>query len=187
MTQLHRIIRGLAAILVVVAAVSPVFAQPAPKPPQGGGESGPLDQPGVSPAEIQRMFDAYALMQAQDQLKITDDQYAPFIARFKALQETRRKGQQERMRIIQDLRKLTAPDGSGDDTQIKERLKALEDADARIFADVRKAYDGVAQLLDAKQQARFVIFEEQMERRKVELVMRARQANRPKPPQKNPQ
>jgi len=33
-------------------------------------------------------------------------------------------------------------------------------------------------VLDLRQQVRFRIFEEQMERRKVDLLMRARQANR---------
>ena len=45
-------------------------------------------------------------------------------------------------------------------------------------ADARKALDALDQTLDLRQQARFRVFEEQMERRKLELVTRARQANR---------
>ena len=41
-----------------------------------------------------------------------------------------------------------------------------------------KAYDAIDQVLDLRQQAQFRVFEEQMERRKIELVTRARQANR---------
>ena len=40
--------------------------------------------------------------------------------------------------------------------------------------------EAVDQVLDLRQQARFRVFEEQMERRKVELLLRARQANRPR-------
>jgi len=40
--------------------------------------------------------------------------------------------------------------------------------------------DAVDQLLDVRQQARFRLFEEQMERRKFELVTIARQNNRAK-------
>ena len=57
-------------------------------------------------------------------------------------------------------------------------MKALQDIDARTEADIRKAYEGVDSVLDVRQQARFRLFEEQMERRKLELLMRARQANR---------
>jgi hypothetical protein len=45
---------------------------------------------------------------------------------------------------------------------------------------VKKAYDAIDQVLDVRQQAKFRVFEELMERRKLELVTRARQANRPR-------
>jgi hypothetical protein len=135
-----------------------------------------LDQPGVTPAEIQRMFEAYALVQAQEQLKLTDDKYPQFLVKFKALQDLRRRTQQERNRLLQDLRRLA--NENGDENPIKERLKALQDLDAHARGEIQKAYEGVDSVLDVRQQARFRLFEEQMEHRKLELLMRARQANR---------
>jgi Spy/CpxP family protein refolding chaperone len=144
---------------------------------QGGG-SGP-DEGGVTPGEIQRMFDAYALMQAQEQLKIGDEQFTRFLTRFKALQEVRRQTLQERARIIQNLRRLVnAP--QPDEAQIKDRMNALQEVETRSAADMKKAYEAIDQVLDIRQQAKFRVFEETMERRKLELVMRARQANRPR-------
>ena len=52
----------------------------------------------------------------------------------------------------------------------------------RSASDVKKAYDAIDQILDIRQQAKFRVFEENMERRKLELVTRARQNNRPKQP-----
>ena len=142
-----------------------------------GQEGAPA--PGVSPAEVQRMFGAYALMQAQEQLKINDDQFAQFLTRYKALQEVRRKNLQERARLVFDMRQmLNRP--SPDEAQLKERIAALQDLETRSAADVKKAYDAIDQVLDVRQQAKFRVFEETMERRKLELVTRARQANRPK-------
>ena len=144
---------------------------------QGGGP-GP-DEGGVTPAEIQRMFDAYALMQAQEQLKIGDEQFTRFLTRFKTLQEVRRQTLQERARIIVNLRRLVnAP--QPDEAQIKDRMNALQELETRSAADMKKAYEAIDQVLDIRQQAKFRVFEEMMERRKLELVMRARQANRPK-------
>jgi Spy/CpxP family protein refolding chaperone len=135
--------------------------------------------PGVSPAEVQRMFDAYALMQAQEQLKIDDDQFARFLTRYKALQDVRRKNLQERARLVFDMRQmLNRP--NADEAQLKERITALQDLEVRSAADMKKAYEAIDQVLDVRQQAKFRVFEEQMERRKLELVTRARQANRPK-------
>ena len=167
--------------VLVLAIVHPAAAQPrgrgrAPLPGAGAADA---DLPGVSPAEIQRMFDSYALMQAQDQLKISDDRFPQFLARFKALQDTRRRTMQERFRVIQDLRRLSN-DPQPDEAQMKTSLKALDDLDARTQTEVAKAYESINQVLDLRQQAKFRVFEENMERRKLELVTRARQANRPK-------
>jgi hypothetical protein len=137
------------------------------------------DDSGVTPAELQRMFDAYALVQAQDQLRLNDDQYSRFLIRFKSLQDIRRKALQEHTKLVVELRRLLTQ-GQSDDSQLKDRMQALQDVDTRAIADVKKAYEAIDQALDVKQQAGFRVFEEQMERRKIELITRARQANRPK-------
>ena len=144
---------------------------------QQAREPGAEDQPRVSPAEIQRMFDSYALMQAQEQLKISDEQFPQFLSRFKTLQEVRRRALAERARLTQELRRLVN-DPQGDEGQMRDRVKALHDLEDRTAVEVRNAYDSLDQVLDVRQQAKFRIFEEMMERRKLELVTRARQANR---------
>ena len=132
------------------------------------------DEQGVTPAEIQRMFDAYALMQAQEQLKIDEAHFTRFLTRFKALQDVRRQTLRERARLVTELRQLVnAP--QADEAQIKDRLNALQEVETRAAADVKKAYDAIDEVLDVRQQAKFRAFEELMERRKLELVMRARQ------------
>jgi hypothetical protein len=148
-------------------------AQQAPGAPPGA------DNPGVAPAEIQRMFDAYALIQAQDQLHLNDEQFSRFLVRFKSLQDVRRRSLQEHTRLVAELRRLLMQ-GQPDEAQLKDRVQELQDVDSRAAADVKKAYDAVDQVLDVKQQARLRVFEEQMERRKIELITRARQANRQK-------
>ena len=134
---------------------------------------------GVSPAEIQRMFDSYALIQAQEQLKISDEKFPQFLTRFKALQDVRRTNMNQRFRMVQDLRKLSN-DAQPDETQMRDRLKALDELDVRSQTEIAKAYEAINQVLDIRQQAKFRVFEENMENRKLALVMRARQANRPK-------
>jgi Spy/CpxP family protein refolding chaperone len=165
---------ALIAAVVMVATALPALAQGR----QGrAGRDGGEETPGVSPAEIQRMFDSYALMQAQDQLKISDAQFPQFLAKFKALQEVRRRSLGERARLTQELRRMLN-EAQPDDAQLQERLKALQELEDRTASDLRKAYEGIDQILDVRQQAKFRVFEEMMERRKLELVTRARQANR---------
>src|SRR5262245_9441202 len=172
-------VAGLIALLVALCGAS-LAAQGGPggRPGRPGGVA-PGDDAVVTPAEIQRMFDAYAALQAQQQLEITDEQYPRFLARFKALQDIRRKALQDHTRIVLELNRMLTQ-GQSDEAQLKERIQALQDLDARSSADIRKAYEAIDQVLDVRQQARFRVFEERMERRKLELMTRARQANRPK-------
>ena len=162
------------AVLVMGASLS-LYAQGAPGRGRGDVAPGPLAEAGVSPAEIQRLFDAYVVMQAQQELQLSDEQFSRFLARVRTLQDVRRRGQMQRGRMLQELRRLSQ---GGQDEAIRAQLKALADLDARVSTEVRQAVDGVDQVLDLRQQAKFRLFEEQMERRKVELLMRARQANR---------
>jgi Spy/CpxP family protein refolding chaperone len=170
------------ASMVIMTAAS-AGAQGAPQRQGRQGRATPpavLDEPGVAPAEIQRMFDAYALVQAQDQLQIGDEQYARFLVRYKALQELRRRLQQEQSRRLADLRRMLNG-RQADESQLRTRMQELQEAAARGSEEARKAYDAIDEVLDVRQRAGFRVFEDQMERRKLELITRARQANRPKP------
>lgn len=153
--------------------------QPPPVRPQAVGD--------LSPAEIQRWFNAYALLQAQEALTLTDEQYPKFLTAMKALQDTQRTNQQERARLLRELNRLSGPQvGTMDEAAITSALGALKQHDAKASADLQKAYDRVDETLTARQRARFRLFEEQMERRKIDLLMRARQPRRDNLPIRNP-
>ena len=176
-------LRPMPAMVCFVAAI---VCAPSLGLAQGGGgknqpqaNATPLSERPISPAEVRKMFDSYAMMQAQEQLKISNDQFPKFLMQYKALLELRRTSTQERTKMLQELRKQSA-DTQISDAQLKDRLKALRDLEDRTHNDVKKAYDEIDKLLDARQQARFRVFEQQMEQRMLQLVARARQSNRPK-------
>src|SRR5262249_41710024 len=98
--DMTRLVKRFAFGVLVLAAVSSVPAA-AQRPLRDG-----VVQDGVTPGEIQRMFDAYALLQAQEQLKINDAQYTQFLARYKALQDVRRQALQQRTRVVMELQRL---------------------------------------------------------------------------------
>src|SRR5262249_57042249 len=89
----------------------------APEPNAGAG----ADDASVSPAEIQRLFDAYVVMQAQQTLQLSDEQFPKFLARVKTLQEVRRRGQMQRGRMLQELRRLSQT--SAQDDPLMNHLK----------------------------------------------------------------
>jgi hypothetical protein len=151
---------------------------PSPTAPNRGT---PPDSPDplapVSTGELVNMLDTYAIVRAQAELTLNDTQYPQFVTRLKRLQEARRRNQRQRNQILQDLRKLTGPLAPTpiDEAVVRERLRALRDHDERATAEMRKAYETLDEVLDVRQQARFRIFEETIERRKLDLLMRARE------------
>ena len=162
------------AILIPLSAAS-VAASQAPEntPSRPRAARGAL-----APAEVVAMLDAYAVVQAQDALQLNDNQYGTFVTRLKKLQETRRRNQQTRNQLIQNLRRLAGPGTNPpyDENAIRTDLKTMRELDDRSAAELRRAYDAIDEVLDVPQQARFRIFEETIERRKLDLLMRARQA-----------
>ena len=173
----------LLSIFLLVSVVG-VSAQEAGAPPQA--------PPDMGPAEVQKIFDGYLLIQAQTALGLSDQQFAQFVPRLRMLQETRRRHQQERFRLLNELQRMTrnANNARGapvvtDEAALKERLSSLQESDSRFAADMRKAYNALDEVLDVRQQARFRVFEEQIERKKLDLLLRARQ-NPNRPLQKRP-
>jgi hypothetical protein len=129
---------------------------------------------------LQELMDSYALMQAQRQLQLTPDQAPQFILRLRDLQQARRRVFRQRVAIIQELRRLTqggrGQTSDADAAQINERLRSLDDLDVRSADDVKQAMANLDQVLEPFQRARFRILEEQLERNKVEILLRARRA-----------
>ena len=175
---------AIASLVIALAASASAHAQGQGQPPPQGPppeQGGPGPDPGnMSPGEIQKLFDAYIVVEAQRALELSDAQYPQFIARLRTLQDTRRRNQQERMQLMQRLMRLTAPRAPQvDNSQIEIVLKNLQELESRTAAELRKAYDDLDQVLEVRQRARFRVLEEQVERRKIELLTRARQQNRP--------
>jgi hypothetical protein len=126
--------------------------------------------------ELIGMLDAYATIQAQQALQLGDEQYGRFIPLLKKLQETRRRNQQMRNRMIGELRRLAGPRAAApaDDGVLAEKLKALREHDERAATEIRSALAAIDEILTPQQQARFRIFEEHIENRKLDLLLRAR-------------
>jgi len=141
--------------------------------------------PDLTPAEIQRLFDAFVLVQAQEALELSDAQFAPFVMKLKALQELRRRNQQGEQRRLRALERLSTQRPARE-AEVDRRLRELDDERVRAAEAVRAAYGDIDSILEPHQRVRLRVFEQRMERRKLQLVMRARQARPTQPPRRGP-
>jgi hypothetical protein len=175
MTAGFRLFRTTAAI-ALTATVFGVRPLPAQEPPAPGGRG---DREQVRPAELVAMLDAYTLVQAQNALQLSDAQYGPFVTRLKRLQENRRRNNQLRNRLLQDLRLMTAANVAADENAMREKLRALREHNLQSAAALQRDTEAVDEVLDVRQQVRFRLLEERIERQKLDLLMRSRRSVAP--------
>lgn len=167
--------KRFAGLVLLVLLASPLVGGAAAQERGGAGRRGEGDAPALTPVEVLNMLDAYALVQAQNALDLKDEQYGEFVARLKRLQQTRRRNQQARNGLLMELRRLTNPTvPQVDEAAVRERLRQLREHDLKSAADLKAAYDSLDEVLDVRQQARFRLFEERIEQRKLDLLLRAR-------------
>lgn len=166
---------------MVVLATGVAASQEPPQRPLGQRGRGAAQPPnagaGVALQELQEMFDAFALVQAQRVLQLPDDQYQRFFTRMNRLQDLRRQHTRQRLRLTNELRRMVN-DGTADDAALTTALKGLEDLQIKAEQDLRAARAAIDEVLTVRQRARFRFFEEEMERQKIDFMTRARQAGR---------
>lgn len=165
--MMRHVLPGLVTVVLLCVGAADARGQEAAAPPG----------PGRLPrAEVMRLFDAYAVVQAQEALALDNARYGVFVSGYKALLETRRRHREQRVRLLSDLARLVGGGASPEESQVRERLKALQDHDTRTASEVAQALDALDQSLTIVQRAQFRVFEERMEQRKLELLSRARAA-----------
>ena len=146
----------------------------------------PEPAPDQTPDEIERLFDAFVLVQAQEALGLSDDQFIQFAPRLIRLQEVRRNQRNRRQRLLRGLQQLLNREPAAPDAEIERRLEELTQYPIRAARLEHTAHVAIDEMLDVRQRVQFRLFELRMERRKLELVRQAGGA-RPNRPQERRQ
>jgi hypothetical protein len=122
-------------------------------------------------------LDQFAMVQAQRTLELNEPQYAQFVPLLRELQQLKRRNFQARNRLLQELRRQVRGRGGepvADDATLTATLQKIRENEERAASDLKAAYDALDAVLTPRQRARFRLFEEQIEARKLELLMNAR-------------
>ncbi len=177
-TTIKTVITAAVLGLLLVGSVAQAQEPPARQGGRGRAQNTPPNPaPGVGLQELQEMFDAFVLVQAQRVLQLPDEQYQRFFMRMNRLQDLRRQHTRQRMRMLNDLRRLFGDAGT-DDAALTAALKGLDDLQGKFEQELRTARGAIDETLNVRQRARFRFFEEEMERQKIEFLTRSRQAGR---------
>jgi hypothetical protein len=157
-------------VSVAVVGLFLLSSLPGGAQPRDGFPQMPGD---MTPAEVQQLFDAFELVRAEEMLELTTEQYPEFVARLQALQEGRRDAQRGRQTLLRELQRLVGQRDT-DESVFEDRLEALTTHDRETMEKNVSALKDIDAILDARQRVRFRLFQQAMERRRLELFMRAR-------------
>lgn len=184
---------GASAVLVSVLAASGVAAAQTPPVSAGAvsegqaqaapgraGHPGPGQRAGgqsvnavVAIRDVEDALDGRVLIQAQTALQLSDSQYQAFWPKMRELQRVRRQHEQRHAMLINQLNQATKAGAPPvDEATLTARVKALDDLEASMVSDERTALADVDSVLTVFQRARFRVFEENMEREKLKLLVK---------------
>jgi len=145
----------------------------------GGGlaqerRPGPLQRQ----TEAFRMVDAYMIANIQESLGLDDPQFARIVPLVKALQAARREHFTDRARALRQLRVLLES-GTATEEQLGSAVAELKSLEVEGPARILEKQDALDAALDPVQQAKYRVFEAEVERRIRELARRVRQQRGP--------
>lgn len=172
----------IALIVALTCVVAPAVAQEGqqrrPRRDQGAPTS--TDDPGLSTKDfvaLENALDQYAVLRAQLALELTEPQYAQVGPLLRELQQLKRRNFQMRNRLLQELRRQVRGRGGqpeADDATLTATLQKLRENEERAASELKAAYEALDAVMTPRQRARFRLFEEQIEARKLELLLNAR-------------
>jgi hypothetical protein len=179
---------ALAALLIVFApldAAAQLPPEPQAQPMRPGGPP-PMPPPGqgdqLTPQQVYQILDAFVITEAQRVLQIGDPQFAEFFRRMQVLQMVQRRHTNQRQGLLGELRRMVGPNAPpSDEGVLMAKVRELDDLDTRFQNMERQAVMAIDMILQPHQRAHFRIFLEQVERQKVDLMMRARQGGPGRP------
>ena len=135
--------------------------------------------------EAYKMIDAYVVSNLQESLELTDEQFVKLLPLVKRLQSDRRAVLQRRQQPLMELRRLLGS-GAATEAKVSELLRQVKAAEAEepvVLARDREAIDAA---LSPVQQAKFRVFEAEVDHKIRELMTQIRAQRRatgtPRPP-----
>ena len=184
MTTFERHVKRASLVAAVITvAIASVGAQgqappPANKTPERPAARG-LGRGDAAPGEfsiqaVQDALDGMVLIEAERELGLTGEQYPDFFAKMRRIQNVRRRHTMERTRMFRELNAMTFANPKPDDAALTEKLKTFDQLNERSAQEMRQLAQELEGILTPYQRVRFRLFEERMERRKIDMLARAR-------------
>jgi Spy/CpxP family protein refolding chaperone len=161
------------AAALALAGLLAFAGQDRPQAPPAEGEGARRG----SREEAFKMIDAYVVSNLQESLELTDEQFVKLLPLVKRLQSDRRAVLLRRQQPLMELRRLLGS-GAATEARVTELLRQVKAAEAEEPALLARDRDAVDAALTPVQQAKFRVFEAEVEHKIRELMTQIRTQRR---------
>lgn len=152
-------------VFVLFWALLLPLGEAAAQPRVGGAGRPPRD-------EAFRMIDAYFISNLQESLSLSDEQFARLLPLVKRLQDDRRALATRRTKALVELQRLLAG-GDATESRVGEMLREIKAVEAEEPDVLRRDREAIDALLAPLQQAKYRVFEAEVERKVRNLMGQA--------------
>jgi len=177
MTYGRRMRIVVAAGLLGLGAVSARAQEPRPERHGGERKGERREERRERREEMFKMVDAYVAMHVEEELDLTDEQFARVLPLIRRLHADRRSFAERRFHVVGQIRDRLAS-GSATEAQLTRLVKEARTIEEDEPATLRKDREAIDQVLTVVQQAKYRVLEMQIERRIRELIHRGRDGAR---------
>ncbi|MGB7622267.1 MAG: hypothetical protein WBN92_07935 [Terriglobia bacterium] len=166
----------LEVLLTGILAGPAILAQSDPPPskaPEANRQMRPVPS---NENEVQQWIEAFYISRLQEDLKLTDEQYAAVIPAVKNYLRVRQTGARQKRLLERQLNQLL--DSGAPDDQVQGKLKELDQSKQQNEQNLHSALTDVDSKLDVRQRARFRQYQQHTDQRINRMIQQIREGRR---------
>jgi hypothetical protein len=185
MTRIHHpygILVG--ALLVGIVTTQPHFAQTGPPAQKAPGIDGQMQTAPRHENEVQQLIEALYISRLQEELKLTDEQYAAAIPAVKNYLRVRQAGARQKRLVERQLNQML--DSTAPDDQVQGKLKELDEVKKQNEQSLQSALSEIDSRLDVRQRVRFRQYQQRTDQRISHMIQQIREGRRMQRMQEGP-
>ncbi|MBZ5552496.1 MAG: hypothetical protein LAO21_07230 [Acidobacteriia bacterium] len=177
MTRLHHAcVILLGALLLGIVTTEPRFAQTEPPAQKSPGADGQVQTAPRNENEVQQLIEALYISRLQEELKLSDEQYAATIPVVKNYLRVRQAGARQKRLVERQLNQML--DSGAPDDEVQGKLKELDEVKKQNEQNLQSALSEVDSKLDVRQRARFRQYQQRTDQRISHMIQQIREGRR---------
>ncbi|MBZ5536221.1 MAG: hypothetical protein LAO31_09720 [Acidobacteriia bacterium] len=176
MTRLQYPYVILLGVLLGITTTREGYAQTEPSAQKAPAGDDQLRTAPRSESDVQQLIEALYISRLQEELRLTDEQYAATIPAVKNYLRVRQAGARQKRLVERQLNQML--DSGASDDQVQGKLKELDELKKQNEQNLQSAMSEIDSKLDIRQRVRFRLYQQRTDQRINHMIQQIREGRR---------